>query len=62
MNYSLSLAKPPVFNGTKVTINLKRYMWSNGTPVTAQDVMFWLNMMKAEPAQTTAPTPGSRRT
>jgi peptide/nickel transport system substrate-binding protein len=50
VNYSLSLAKPPVINGTKVTINLKRYMWSNHTPVTAQDVMFWLNMMKAEPS------------
>jgi peptide/nickel transport system substrate-binding protein len=49
VNYSLSLAKPPVVNGTKVTINLKRYMWSNHTSVTAQDVMFWLNMMKAEP-------------
>jgi peptide/nickel transport system substrate-binding protein len=49
VNYSLSLAKPPVFNGTKVTINLKHYMWSNGTKVTAQDVMFWLNMEKAQP-------------
>ena len=50
MNYSLSLANPPVFNGSKVTITLKHYMWSNGTPVTAQDVMFWLNMEMAEPA------------
>ena len=25
-------------------------MWSNGTPVTAQDVVFWLNMELAEPA------------
>ena len=25
-------------------------MWSNGTQVTAQDVMFWLNMELAEPA------------
>ena len=24
-------------------------MWSNGTPVTATDVMFWLNMQKALP-------------
>jgi peptide/nickel transport system substrate-binding protein len=50
VNYSLSLAYPPVFSGTKVTIRLKHYMWSNGTQVTAQDVMFWLNMEQAVPA------------
>ena len=50
INYPLSLADPPMFNGDKVTIILKRYMWSNGTQVTAQDVMFWLNMELAEPA------------
>ena len=50
LNASLSLASPPTFNGTQVTISLKHYMWSNGTPVTATDVMFWLNMEKARPA------------
>jgi peptide/nickel transport system substrate-binding protein len=50
VNYSLSLAYPPKFNGTKVTITLRRYKWSNGTRVTAQDVMFWLNMETAVPA------------
>jgi peptide/nickel transport system substrate-binding protein len=49
-NFSLSLANPPAFNGSKVTITLKRYMWSDGSPVTATDVMFWLNMEKALPA------------
>ena len=49
VNNSLSLADPPTFSGTKVTIKLKHYMWSNGTPVTAQDVKFWLNMMLAVP-------------
>jgi peptide/nickel transport system substrate-binding protein len=48
-NPSLSLASAPTFNGRNVTITLKHYMWSNGTPVTAQDVVFWLNLMKAEP-------------
>jgi peptide/nickel transport system substrate-binding protein len=47
LNTSLSLANPPVFNGLNVTITLKPYMWSNGTPVTAQDVVFWLNMEQA---------------
>jgi peptide/nickel transport system substrate-binding protein len=50
VNYSLSLAYPPAFNGSKVTITLKHYAWSDGTLVTAQDVMFWLNMELAEPA------------
>jgi peptide/nickel transport system substrate-binding protein len=50
VNYSLSLANPPAFNGSKVTITLKHYTWSDGTPVTATDVMFWLNMEKALPA------------
>jgi peptide/nickel transport system substrate-binding protein len=50
LNNSLSLANYPTFDGTKVTITLKPYRWSNGTPVTAQDVMFWLNMETAMPA------------
>jgi len=50
VNYTLSLADPPLFNGDKVTITLQHYMWSNGTQVTARDVMFWLNMELAEPA------------
>ena len=57
-NSSLSLASAPVFSGRNVTINLKHYMWSNGTPVTAQDVMFWINMMKAVPQDWFDFTPG----
>jgi peptide/nickel transport system substrate-binding protein len=47
VNTSLSLANPPTFNGNQVTITLKPYKWSNGTQVTAQNVMFWLNMLSA---------------
>jgi peptide/nickel transport system substrate-binding protein len=47
LNSSLSLANYPTFKGNQVTITLKHYMWSNGTQVTAQDVMFWLNMLTA---------------
>jgi peptide/nickel transport system substrate-binding protein len=50
LNRSLSLAYPPAFSGTKVTIRLKHYLWSNGTQVTAQDVVFWLNMELGVPA------------
>jgi len=49
LNRALSLADPPVFHGRTVTITLKRYRWSNGTPVTAQNVLFWLHMMLAVP-------------
>ena len=47
LNTSLSLANAPVVSGNKVTITLKPYKWSNGSPVTASDVMFWLNMEAA---------------
>ncbi len=47
VNTSLSLANLPTYSGNKVTITLKPYKWSNGTPVTAQNVVFWLNMMSA---------------
>ena len=49
LNTSLSLAYPATFNGTTVTVKLKHYMWSNGTQVTAQDVVLWLNMLLAVP-------------
>ena len=49
LNTQLSLADKPVYSGHRVSITLKRnYKWSNGEPVDAQDVVFWMNMMKAE--------------
>ena len=47
LNASLSVADPPVYNGNKVTITMKDWKWSNGTPVTAQNVLFWIHMMQA---------------
>jgi peptide/nickel transport system substrate-binding protein len=44
LNESLSVAYPPTYKGQTVTIKLKNYKWSNGKPVTAQNVMFWINM------------------
>ena len=58
INPSLSLAAVPTFNGQNVTITLKHYMWSNGTPVTAQDVVFWINMMRAVPQHWFGSVPG----
>ncbi len=60
VNYSLSVAKPPVFsnNNTVVTIDLKHWIWSNGRPITARDVIFWMNLLSAV-TDPLAPTVGS---
>jgi peptide/nickel transport system substrate-binding protein len=52
VNYQLSLADAPTYSadGKTVTISMKGWKWSNGEAVDASDVIFWLNMMKAEPA------------
>jgi peptide/nickel transport system substrate-binding protein len=49
-NEKLSLALPPVYSnaGKTVTIKLKKYNWSDGKPVTADDVLFFMQMLKAE--------------
>src|SRR5579875_530097 len=50
LNLSLSMANAPKYTdgGKTVTVTLKPYKWSNGETVTAQDVVFWMNMMKVE--------------
>jgi peptide/nickel transport system substrate-binding protein len=60
-NYALSPANAPVYSdgGKTVTIQLKGWKWSNGETVDAQDVAFWLNMMKAEKANYAGYTPGT---
>ncbi len=49
MDYKLSVANIPVFsdNDTVATITLKHWVWSNGQPVTARDVIFWINLLEA---------------
>ena len=61
----MSLADAPKWsNGNKtVTITLKSdYKWSDGKPITSQDVLFWIDMMKAaikeSPANWANYTPG----
>jgi peptide/nickel transport system substrate-binding protein len=60
VNYPLSPANAPVYsNGDKtVTITLKPWKWSDGETVTGSDVVFWLNMMKAEKANYAGYAPG----
>ena len=47
----LSLASAPVSSngGTSYTITLKSYKWSNGQPVTATNVLFWMNIWHQKP-------------
>jgi peptide/nickel transport system substrate-binding protein len=62
---NMSLANPPVWSNSDktATITLKsNYKWSDGTPITSADVLFWWNIMKAaikvSPANWADYTPG----
>jgi peptide/nickel transport system substrate-binding protein len=60
LNPSLSLASTPTFShdGRVAVINLKHYAWSDGETVDAQDVLFWMNMLKTEKLNWAAYVPG----
>lgn len=55
-----SLAAVPTYsnNDSVVTIHLGNYTWSDGKPVTARDVAFWINLLKANKASFAAYVPG----
>jgi len=57
---SLSIGNLPTYSngGKTVTVTLKPYKWSDGTPVTARDVQFWENLVAADPANYGASVPG----
>jgi len=57
---SLSLAQMPVWNSTDtaLTIKLKPYKWSNGSTLTARDVVFFYNLIKANKADWEPYSPG----
>jgi peptide/nickel transport system substrate-binding protein len=48
-----SIGKKPVFSngGKTVTVHLNHYMWSNGEQVSARDIVFWMNVLKADPGK-----------
>jgi peptide/nickel transport system substrate-binding protein len=60
INESLSLAQLPVFSngGKTVTMTLKKYEWSDGKPVTSRDVLFFINLLKAQGSNWAAYVPG----
>jgi peptide/nickel transport system substrate-binding protein len=66
-NAALSIANSPTWsnNNQTVTISMKHWVWSNGAPITARDVVFWMNLLEASvsPAaanvgSSSAPGPG----
>lgn len=60
INYRLSIGNQPVYSdgGRVVTITLKHYVWSNGERVSARDVGFWINLLKANKASWASYVPG----
>jgi peptide/nickel transport system substrate-binding protein len=60
LNSSLSLADPPVYSsdGKSVSITLKGWKWSDGQQITARDVQFWENMVKANEGNWAGTSPG----
>jgi peptide/nickel transport system substrate-binding protein len=50
INLPLSLAAAPTFSngGRTATIKLKKYQWSDGQPVTSRDVVFFINLLRAQ--------------
>jgi peptide/nickel transport system substrate-binding protein len=57
---AMSLAALPVYsdNDSVVTIHLGNYTWSDGQPVTARDVAFWINLLRANKKNFAAYIPG----
>jgi peptide/nickel transport system substrate-binding protein len=53
VDYNDSVGQKPVFtNGDKtVTIHLNHYTWSDGETVSARDLVFWMNLLEANPAK-----------
>jgi peptide/nickel transport system substrate-binding protein len=53
VDYNDSIGKKPDFSGggKVVTVHLNHYMWSNGEQVSARDIVFWMNILKADPGK-----------
>jgi peptide/nickel transport system substrate-binding protein len=60
VDFDLSLAEPPQWSqdGRSVTVTLKPWKWSNGETICADNVMFWVNMMKVKASRLGMYAPG----
>lgn len=61
IDYGLSVAEPPVYaaDGKSVQVTMKPWKWSNGEAVNADDVVFWMHMVKAEKDNWAGTSPGA---
>jgi peptide/nickel transport system substrate-binding protein len=52
VDYNHSIGQAPVFSngGKTVTMHLNPWKWSDGEAVTSRDLVFWMNVLKANPA------------
>jgi peptide/nickel transport system substrate-binding protein len=60
VDYNMSVGQPPQFSngGKTVTIKLNHFTWSDGETVSSRDVVFWMNLMKAEKGEYYGYVPG----
>jgi peptide/nickel transport system substrate-binding protein len=60
LNPERSLAEQPEFSAgnSVVTIHHKHYLWSDGKPLTSRDVLFWINLLRANVANWAYSLPG----
>jgi peptide/nickel transport system substrate-binding protein len=61
IDFADSIGNKPVWfdRDTAVTVTLKHYMWSNGTPVTTRDITFEINLARAAGPNWGDYTPGN---
>jgi peptide/nickel transport system substrate-binding protein len=60
VDFELSLAEPPQWSddGRTAVVRLKPWRWSNGEPVCADNLMFWMHMLEVEKANFGGYAPG----
>jgi peptide/nickel transport system substrate-binding protein len=60
VDYANSIGEPPVWSedGLTVTVRVKPWKWSNGETLCADNVLFWVNLMKVKGARYGEYVPG----
>ena len=60
MDYDQSIGEPPEWSedGLTVTVTVKPWAWSNGETLRADNVLFWVNLMKVKGARYGEYVPG----
>lgn len=60
VDYATSIGEPPVWSedGLTVTVKIKPWKWSNGETLCADNVLFWVNLLKVKGERYGEYTPG----